>query len=359
MQRSAITTSSSLGVFPVSVDSGKVILVDQRKLPEKLEYFDATAIDDMCFAIKHMVVRGAPSIGVAAALGLASEAKRLSNQKADKGLFLECLRQASDKLMGTRPTAVDLRNSLHLVLGKASASKQLDTEQLAQELFTYASGMIEEHLRVNQAIGEYGAALIGEGSAVMTHCNAGSLAACGWGTALGVIKSAALAGRKPVVYVCETRPLQQGARLTAWELMQDNIEPTLVTDSMAGHLMAQGKVNLVVTGADRIARNGDAANKIGTYSLAVLAQYHKVPFYIAAPLSTFDATIFDGKDIPIEERAAEEVTMCGGKQMSPDGVKVYNPAFDVTPAHLISAIICEKGILRPPYKESLDRLFKV
>lgn len=349
-----------IGVLPLSLEGERVMLVDQRHLPHKLEMFDATSLDDMCFAITEMVVRGAPSIGVAAAFGLAMEAVRLSKVASDKQDFLTKLDAARIRLDATRPTAVNLRWATEKMFDRVQALAQgsESLEALAHGAVLSAKEILAEHIETNRILSDFGAELVPSGASIMTHCNAGSLAACGWGTALGVIRSAALKGLNPSVYVDETRPRNQGSRLTVWELHQDKIPATLVCDSMSGHLMADGKVQLVVTGADRIARNGDSANKIGTYNLAVVANYHNVPFYIAAPISTIDPRIESGKSIPIEERHESEVTSFDGVKMSMDGVRVYNPAFDVTPAKLIAGIITECGVLRPPFEESIAAALK-
>lgn len=344
-----------IGVLPLVLDGERVMLVDQRHLPFKLEMFDATSLDDMCFAITDMVVRGAPSIGVAAAFGLACEAVRLSGKESNKPQFLKKLDEARLRLQATRPTAVNLRWATDKLFEEVERYGRdfPDVQTMAKKAMECAKRILDEHIETNRVLSEFGAELIPRDAAVMTHCNAGSLAACGWGTALGVIRSAALRGLNPTVYVDETRPRNQGSKLTVWELHQDKIPATLVCDSMSGHLMADGKVQIVITGADRIAANGDSANKIGTYNLAVVANYHNVPFYIAAPISTIDPHIQSGKSIPIEERHGSEITSFGGTNTSMEGVKVYNPAFDVTPAKLIAGIITECGVLRPPYEESI------
>jgi len=344
-----------IGVLPLILDGERVMLVDQRHLPYKLEMFDATSLDDMCFAITDMVVRGAPSIGVAAAFGLACEAVRLSLTSRNKPDFIKRLEAAKTRLQATRPTAVNLRWATDKLFEEVEHHGKTypDVHTMATRAMECAKRILEEHIETNRILSEFGAELIPQDAAVMTHCNAGSLAACGWGTALGVIRSASLRGLNPSVYVDETRPRNQGSKLTVWELHQDQIPATLVCDSMSGHLMADGKVQIVITGADRIAANGDSANKIGTYNLAVEAHYHNVPFYIAAPVSTIDPHIESGKSIPIEERHGSEITSFGGVQTSMDGVQVYNPAFDVTPAKLIAGIITECGVLRPPYEQSI------
>ncbi|HEY9733188.1 MAG TPA: S-methyl-5-thioribose-1-phosphate isomerase [Drouetiella sp.] len=359
-----------IGVLPLVLDGERVLLVDQRQLPYKLEMFDATSLDDMCFAIEDMVVRGAPSIGVAAAFGLAMEAVRTSRESSklpgEKSLlkadFLKHLNAVRLRLQATRPTAVNLRwatDKLYLDVDRfGNTNVDCDVRAMAERALDGAKSMLKEHIDTNRVLSDYGAQLVPQNAAIMTHCNAGSLATCGWGTALGVIRSAALKGLNPSVYVDETRPRNQGSKLTVWELHQDKIPATLICDSMSGHLMADGKVQMVVTGADRIAANGDSANKIGTYNLAVVANYHDVPFYIAAPISTIDPHIKSGKYIPIEERHSSEITSFNGVQTSMEGVAVYNPAFDVTPAKLIQGIITECGVLRPPYEESIARALK-
>ncbi|MBX9567487.1 MAG: S-methyl-5-thioribose-1-phosphate isomerase [Candidatus Obscuribacterales bacterium] len=339
---------------PVSLVNDRIILLDQRKIPDSLEEFDASSLEDMFFAIQDMVVRGAPAIGVAAALGLAFEARRIAaDSKVDFQSFLQKLSVAKERLQSSRPTAVNLRWATENIFELAENNSDKSSAVVADLLLASAEAMIEKDILVNKAIGEYGANLLTGKSSVLTHCNAGALATCGWGTALGVIRSAFERGMNLTVYAGETRPRQQGARLTVWELLHDGIVPTLITDNMAGYLMSQGKVDAVIVGADRIALNGDAANKIGTYSLAVLAQAHGIPFYIAAPISTIDPQIVNGAQIPIEERDGDEVLVISGQSISTDGVKVLNPAFDVTPARLISGIITERGVLYSPYEESI------
>jgi methylthioribose-1-phosphate isomerase len=345
-------------VRPIKLENGRVLLIDQRLLPERVEIFDATALDAMCFAIRDMVVRGAPAIGVAAALGLANEAGRLARGNGDKQSFLRSLASARDELQATRPTAVNLRWATNVLFDLAQNSEG-SPQEISERLMAEAEKMIQDDIDINVRIGENGAPLLKDVHSILTHCNAGALATCGWGTALGVIRSAVGSGQNLKVYVDETRPRQQGARLTVWELMQDGIKPTLITDNMAGYLMAQGKIESVITGADRIATNGDTANKIGTYSVAVLCKAHNIPFYIAAPISTIDPQIKDGSQIPIEERHADEVIKINDRYICQTDVEVYNPSFDVTPANLISAIITECGILHPPYESSIkDALSK-
>src|SRR5262249_18207608 len=340
-------------IRPIQVDGRQVLLIDQRKLPDAIEHFDASGLGAMCYAIREMVVRGAPAIGVAAALGLAAESLRLAGRVANVGEFLAGLRAAKDELQATRPTAVNLRWGTEEIFALAEDNIDVPLGALSEMLFARANQMVEDDIAINKVIGAYGAFLIEDGMGVLTHCNAGALATCGWGTALGVIRTAAQRGREFTVFADETRPRQQGARLTVWELMRDNIPCKLITDSMAGFVMAERKINLVLVGADRIAANGDTANKIGTYTLSVLAKAHRIPFYVAAPLSTIDAKIRCGKDIPIEQRHADEVTTVGGAAICPPGTEVLNPAFDVTPAHLVTGIITEAGILRAPYRKSI------
>ncbi|MBU6452523.1 MAG: S-methyl-5-thioribose-1-phosphate isomerase [Cyanobacteria bacterium REEB67] len=347
----------NIGLLPLQIVEGKILLVDQRLLPHKLEYFDASAFVDMCHAIKDMVVRGAPSIGVCAAYGLAFEASRLARSGPELGFepFHRRLLEAAAILKATRPTAVNLRwgvERIMTVLEKHQASPAV----AAQAALVDAALILQEHIDNNKAIGDFGNELIGQDFRIITHCNAGSLATCGWGTALGVIRSAQFAGKNVAVFVDETRPRNQGASLTMYELSADKIPATLICDNMSGHVMVHKKIDCVIVGADRIARNGDTANKIGTYNLAVLADYHKVPFYVAAPISTFDPAIADGTVIPIEERDPAEVLQLAGQSITVPGASSYNPAFDVTPATLISAIITERGVLRPPFGEAIDRV---
>lgn len=346
-------------VMPIRILDDRIVLLDQRKIPDSVEDFDATSLKDMCFAIKDMVVRGAPSIGVAGALGLAWEARRLAQSGMASSAFLDRLGEARAALESTRPTAVNLRWGLERIHALAAGeNSSQNVSAVADSMCVSAEGMILEHFNINKCLSDFGAYLVGKQAGILTHCNAGSLATCGWGTALGVILSARLNGSDITVYTAETRPRQQGMRLTAWELLQEGFEPIVLTDSMVGHLMSTGKIDMVIVGADRIATNGDTANKIGTYNLAVLANYHAIPFYVAAPLSTIDPHIESGKDIPIEEREANEVIEMHGQLMAPAGVKVFNPAFDVTRANLISAIITEAGILKAPYRTSIAEALK-
>jgi methylthioribose-1-phosphate isomerase len=347
-----------IGLLPLKFTGQKLMLVDQRKLPGRLEYFDATKFEDICFAIKEMVVRGAPSIGVCAAFGLALEAERGAASASSDTDFMVKMTGAAAILNATRPTAVNLRWGIERIMTGLSqalgtSSGETASHIAAQAAIVDAQLILDEHIASNRAIGEFGNQLLPDQCNVITHCNAGSLATCGWGTALGVIRSAHFAGKQVSVFVDETRPRNQGANLTMWELNEDKIPAILVCDSMSGHIMLTKKIDCIIVGADRIALNGDTANKIGTYNLAVLARYHNIPFYIAAPLSTFDANLQDGSMIPIEQRSPDEVVTQAGQSITVPGAAAYNPAFDVTPSSLISAIITDMGILKAPYFESI------
>src|SRR4030088_2092158 len=311
-------------------------------------------MDQLAAVIRTMVVRGAPAIGVAAAMGIGlavknSKAETAGDLKRDIDHTCETIRQ-------TRPTAVNLFWAIRRMTEKFERIRIRPIAQIKQDLVEEAQRMHAEDIAANQAMGRNGATLMPSSGGVLTHCNAGALATAGYGTALGVIRAAVEAGKKIHVYADETRPFLQGSRLTAWELMKDGIPTTVISDNMAGVMMQQGKIGAIVVGADRIAANGDVANKIGTYTVAVLAKEHGIPFYVAAPISTVDLATPDGSKIPIEQRSAREVTHIAGKQMVPDGVQVENPAFDVTPAKYVSAIITEKGIARAPYEDSLRTL---
>ena len=311
-------------------------LLDQRLLPNEEKWIDCRDESDVAKAIKDMVIRGAPAIGVAAAYGMALADRRGHDVEA-----------AAAKLRATRPTAVNLAWAIE---------RMLDAHDRGDDLAREADKMFDEDVEANKRIGRYGAELLGHRTTVLTHCNAGALATAGYGTALGVIRAARESGKAIDVFADETRPYLQGARLTAWELQQDGIDVTLITDNMAGHFFQQERFDAVVVGADRIAANGDIANKIGTYTVAVLAHAHGVPFYIAAPVSTIDIRCTSGDEIPIEERSASEVIEAFGKRIAPEGVTVRHPAFDVTPARLITAIITDRGVLWPPLHESIARI---
>lgn len=358
-----VIDGQDVGVLPVRFDKGRIFLVDQRYLPDKLEYFDATELEDMCFAIRDMVVRGAPAIGVAAALALAYHCKKLAEDSRSNLALLDMLGEAGDKLQITRPTAVNLRWAIEKMHQFASDQAQneanISAKTLADRLIEHAVDMLDSHIANNKALSTMGSSLIPKNASILTHCNAGSLATCGWGTALGVIRSAKLAGLNPSVFVDETRPRNQGSRLTIWELVQDEIPCTLICDSLAGYLMAKKKIDLVIVGADRIALNGDTANKVGTYSLAVLANAHGIPFYVAAPLSTFDSTLATGNEIVIEERSPEEIIKFGDQATTLPNTNVLNLAFDLTPGKLITAIITEGGILRSDYQHSITQALEL
>jgi len=333
-----------------------VRLLDQRKLPLETVYVTCKTAEEAAEAIRAMVVRGAPAIGVTAAFGVALAAS--SAQALDPATLDRRITAASAALAAARPTAVNLFWALERMAGVSRAARAAGAgnAELAARLEQEAQAIHDEDLAACRAIGRHGAALVPERATVLTHCNAGGLATAGFGTALGVIRGAIEAGKKVRVLADETRPLLQGARLTAWELMEDGIETVLIADSSAGSLMRRGQVDLVVVGADRIAGNGDVANKIGTYSVAVLAKENGIPFYVAAPLSTIDLACPDGDRIPIEERDPREVTTLFGTRIAPDGVGVFNPAFDVTPARYVSAIVTERGVARAPYEDSLVAL---
>jgi methylthioribose-1-phosphate isomerase len=334
-------------------DAG-VRFIDQTKLPTEEVYVLSTTHHDVAEVIRTMVVRGAPAIGVAAAMGVALGVK---NSKATSGTELRREFDEIARIMGeTRPTAVNLFWAIQRMKAKLDSLGGKPIAEIKSALVEEAKRMHAEDIAANQAMGRHGATLMPSSGGVLTHCNAGALATAGYGTALGVIRAAVEAGKKIHVYADETRPFLQGSRLTAWELMKDGIATTVISDNMAGAMMRQGKIQAIVVGADRIAANGDVANKIGTYSVAVLAKEHGIPFYVAAPISTVDLATPDGSKIPIEQRNTKEVTHIGGRQMVPDGVNVENPAFDVTPAKYVAAIITERGIARAPYGESLRAL---
>lgn len=340
---------------PIYWDDGKVVMLDQRLLPTQEVWNTYTTCEETADAIREMVIRGAPAIGCAAGMGLAAGARRLPN---DPQGFEQGFAQLCERMSAARPTAVNLFWAVERQKKVAQQALPNGPEAVRQALEQEAIAIWHEDIDFCRAMGKLGGELIPDGAAVLTHCNAGALATGGYGTALGVIRGAVEAGKKITVYADETRPFLQGARLTAWELDHDGIDVTLIPDNMAGALMQQGKIDCVVVGSDRIASNGDVANKIGTFSVAVLAHHHQVPFYVAAPRSTIDLEIRSGKEIPIEERPAREVTHVGETQIVPDGVKVRNMAFDVTPAELVTAIITEVGIAQPPSPQTVAELFK-
>jgi methylthioribose-1-phosphate isomerase len=336
-------------------------VLDQRVLPQRVEHVGCASAADVADAIRAMVVRGAPAIGCAAAYGVALEAQRLARAGTRRAPFLAGLEAGIERLAGSRPTAVNLFWALARMRAvvAANAAAGASPEAIAAAVVAAAVALHADDERTNRAIGAHGAALLADGARVLTHCNAGALATGGYGTALGVVRAAVEAGKRVRVIAGETRPFLQGARLTAWELLQDGIAVTLVTDSMVGSLLGRGEIDAVVVGADRVAANGDVVNKIGTYPIAVLAQRHHVPFWVACPLSTVDRTVPDGASVPIEERPADEVLGFGGNAWAPAGVAVRNPAFDVTPAELVGGLVTERGVVRAPDRAKLEALFAV
>ncbi len=337
----------------IAFRDGALVLLDQRKLPLEETYIECRTEDETAEAIQTMVVRGAPAIGIAASYGIALAAARHAGSGA--GAQREALERSARMLGATRPTAVNLFWAIKKMMAHVDESGSAP-DALAGELLRLAEAMHEEDAAVCRKIGDLGAELLPEESSVLTHCNAGALATAGYGTAGGVIRSGFRDGRVREVYVDETRPFLQGARLTAWELSRDGVPVVLITDNMAAHCMRLGKIDAVVVGADRVAANGDVANKIGTYGLAVLAREHNIPFYVAAPTSTIDMEAKSGADIPIEERPEEEVRTFGGALVAPEDVRVYNPAFDVTPARFVDALVTEKGMVRLSEGESLGSI---
>ena len=340
----------------VEYRQGAVRLIDQTRLPAAVEFVECRTWQQVAEAIRRMRVRGAPAIGVTAAYGLALAA--LNFRGDDPRAFEAEIERAAEGLAQTRPTAVNLFWGLEQGRRVAQRADEIGVAAARQELLALAERLADEDVAACRRLGAFGAELVPLGANILTHCNAGALATVDYGTALGVVRAAAEAGRRPHVFVDETRPFLQGARLTAWELQQLGIPQTLITDTMAGHFISRGGVDLVVVGADRIAANGDVANKIGTYTLAVLCHENGVPFYVAAPISTLDLSLSSGAEIPIEQRSVDEVIRIGGQRIAPEGVQAAHPAFDVTPARYVSAIITERGVARPPYEESLARLRK-
>jgi methylthioribose-1-phosphate isomerase len=328
--------------------SDGVVMIDQTRLPREEVYVTCTNYREVADAIRSMVIRGAPAIGVAAAMGIA-----LGMQDAENESQFD---QICNVLAATRPTAVNLFWAIERMRRMFQSLRGRSIEEIREELSREAQRIRREDIAINECIGKNGAALIPDGKSVLTHCNAGALATAGYGTALGVIRAAVSAGKKIDVFADETRPFLQGARLTVWELQHDGIPATLITDNMAGHFLHSGRIGCVVVGADRIAANGDVANKIGTYSVAVLAKENQVPFYVAAPVSTLDLNLASGDEIPLEQRAPAEVTHVFGVPVAPENTAVENPAFDVTPNRYLTAIITERGVARPPYTESLRKL---
>ncbi len=333
-----------------------VLILDQRLLPGKMHYIKMKTYRDAYAVIKHMAVRGAPAIGVTAAFGVWLGARSIKTN--DRTRYFSMLGKMGEHLINARPTAHNLSWAVNRMLSFARAG-QAGPAEITRRLYREALRIYHEDIDANMKMGGFGAGLIKNGWTVLTHCNAGALATAGYGTALGVLRSAKNSGKKIRIFADETRPFLQGARLTAWELQQDGFDVTLITDNMAGWMMKQGLINACIVGADRIASNGDVANKVGTYSVAILAHAHNIPFYVAAPSSTFDPAITSGREIVIEERPDKEVLTIAGRAIAPDGIKVRNPAFDVTPAKYVTAIITEKGVLFPPYKKGIKKLLGI
>jgi methylthioribose-1-phosphate isomerase len=331
-------------------DAG-VVMIDQRRLPVEEQYVTCRTYEEVAEAIRSMVIRGAPAIGVAAAMGVALGVLKAEESDLDGSFTAIC-----DTLAATRPTAVNLFWAIDRMKRVYASLRGRPLGEIRARLVEEAARVKDEDIAINRAMGRNGAPLVPDGKTVLTHCNAGALATAGYGTALGVIRAAVESGKRIDVFADETRPFLQGARLTVWELLQDGIPTTLITDNMAGHFLKSGRIGCVVVGADRIAANGDVANKVGTYSVAVLAKENGVPFYVAAPISTLDLKLESGSDIPIEQRPASEVTHVFGRRLAPEGTAVENPAFDVTPNRYVAAIITERGVARQPYRESLAKL---
>jgi len=330
----------------------QVRMIDQRKLPGKKEWYVCRGYKDVIRAIEKMVIRGAPAIGVAAAMGIALGARSI--RAKTPGAFSARLRQIGEEFLIARPTAVNLRWAVERMIGLAEKMAGRSIDGVKASLKEASEKILAEDIEINQRMGKNGQVLIQDGATVLTHCNAGALATGGYGTALGVIRAAWEQGKKIRVIADETRPWLQGLRLTAFELMEEGIPVSVIADNAAGSLMRQKQIDLVITGADRIAANGDVANKIGTYQVAVLAKTNRIPFYVAAPLSTIDPTVNNGDRIPVEQRGPEEIAQFGGRQLGPSGVMALNPAFDITPARYVSAIITEKGVIRPPFRKGIQ-----
>ncbi|HDI78888.1 MAG TPA: S-methyl-5-thioribose-1-phosphate isomerase [Desulfobacteraceae bacterium] len=335
---------------------GLVEMVDQRKIPQKIVWYRCRSYRDVIEAIKKMVIRGAPAIGIAGGMALALGARAIRTDSKDR--FFKRLNEIADQIIDARPTAVNLRWAVERLLRYSAEISKAEISYIKDALIDESIRLLREDQEINRAIGKNGLSLIPHKATILTHCNAGSLATGGYGTALGVIRAAKEAGKDIEVIADETRPFFQGLRLTAFELMEDQIPVSVIVDSAAGFMIRSGKVDLIITGADRITLNGDVANKIGTYQLAVLAKENGVPFYVAAPISTIDPELRDGNSIPIEFRAPEEVTHVAGKSMAPEGVSAYNPAFDITPSRYVTSIITEKGIIRSPYRKNIEKILK-
>ena len=354
MTPGAGSTVASSAWFTLRASEAGVELLDQRRLPHEERYLVLASVEEVASAIEQMAVRGAPAIGCAAALGVALGAR--TAEAGDLAALGRAVESACRRLAATRPTAVNLFHALgwmRAAFERASGAPGASVASVRRALAERAARILADDLAACRALGRAGLELVPDEARILTHCNAGALATAGYGTALGVVRAAFEAGRKPSVLAGETRPLLQGARLTAWELQRDGIPVTVITDAMAAYFMGRGEVDLVLVGADRVAANGDVANKIGTYALALLAQAHGIPFYVAAPLWSFDPDTPDGTRIPIEERGRDEVAQLGGSFLVPDAVPVRHPAFDVTPAALVTALVTERGVLRPPYPRTI------
>ena len=334
---------------------GHLEMIDQRILPKDFQYISYNSAVSVAEGIRSMVVRGAPAIGCAAAYGVALEALNLQDASMEE--FSKGMEQAFKILLESRPTAINLFWAIDRMRSKMNENISLTPKEIANTLLSEAHKILNQDIEINRKMGSFGAELLPDGARVLTHCNAGALATAGHGTALGVIRSAVEAGKKISVIADETRPFLQGARLTAWEMVQEDIPVTLISDNMSGHLMSHGEVDVIIVGTDRVAGNGDVANKIGTYMVAVLSKRHNIPFYVACPLSTIDRSILSGSDIPIEERPIDEITGYRDFQWAAKGVSVRNPAFDVTPADLVTGLITEKGVIFSPTTEKINHLF--
>jgi len=341
-------------VETIAWKNNQVVMIDQRKLPLQQKYVICKDYRSVIRAIKNLVIRGAPAIGVAAAMGVALGALKIRTK--DRGRFEARLHAICREMAAARPTAINLTWAIERMKGVVARAGHQPVSKLQSRLVAESKKILVEDIAINRAMGRHGQRLLKSGMRVLTHCNAGALATGGYGTALGVVRAAVEAGKGIEIFADETRPFLQGARLTAWELTKAGIPVTVIADNAAGYLMQQGKVDAVIVGADRIAGNGDVANKIGTYMVAVVAKTHKIPFYVAAPLSTIDASVRTGKEIPIENRDQGEVTHFKGKRTVPDGVGAENPAFDVTPCRYVSAIITEKGVIKPPFRANLAKV---
>lgn len=341
-------------IRPIFWEKEKVVLIDQKALPHTEQYVTCREYGEVIAAINDLTVRGAPAVGIAAAMGIALGAVAVSAESKEE--FQKVVYRICDEFSKTRPTAINLFWAIDRMKRCLEKRLEEDVGSIRKALVEEALLILKEDVAANRRIGIFGREFIKDGDSILTHCNAGALATGGYGTALGIIRAAHEEGKKIHVFVDETRPVLQGARLTAWELKRENIPATLITDSMAGFIMRQGKVDLVVVGADRVAANGDVANKIGTYSLAILAGEHNIPFYVAVPRSTIDLEVKSGNDIPIEERNGDEVLNCGGTPIAPEDMMVFNPAFDVTPNSYITAIVTDAGVVRAPFKEGIAEI---